>query len=146
MTLPRSHSLAVVRQGFTPRPLVTPKSIFFLTTLSRFAPHCVGVPMAPSPLLSPTPKLSGEYLGEGRFSKSQSSTRRGQDHNFGEASISWQSKSPGLLVTACVDAALLPQEVCKSHLRPGFAESSGVSEAGSRGRDAGRRAVPQFRP
>ena len=36
------------------------------------------------------------------------------------------------------------QEVCKSNLRPGFAESAGgMSEAGSRGRATGRRAAPQ---
>ena len=45
---------------------------------------------------------------------------------------------------AGTDTTLLPQEVCKSNLRPGFAESAGgMSEAGSRGRATGRRAAPQ---
>lgn len=56
MTLLSSHSLVMVGQGFKPRSLVTPKSIFFSTTLSRFALHFMGVPIAHTPLLPPPPQ------------------------------------------------------------------------------------------
>ena len=81
------------------------------------------------------------------LSKFQPSTRRGQDHPSGGASISRQSKSLASLVMAGTDTTLLPREVCKSNLRPGFAESAGgMSEAGSGRRATGRRAAPKPSP
>ena len=86
--------------------------------------------MAPLPPLPPPPKPPGGSLGKRSLNKFQPSTKRGQDHPSGGASISRQSKSPASLVMAGTDTTLLPQEVYKSNLRPGFAESAGGREGG----------------